>query len=221
MGERRYHADFAWQVTTASAEASLARAATLAVPILAAVQERRSALAGTDVAASSDSMSISAINQSLSPLTLLSSVSTTSQRTSGIDTGGSGGASASVSTLAQYLSGLQQLQQANPAQLKTVLTDIANKLQAAAQAEGGSAGQALSHLANRFQQAAQTGDVSALRPAHHHHGHHHHGAVGYQQASGQGLAAQSGSSAADVRSQALDIIGQVIGQDLGSAGTTR
>ena len=170
-------------------------------------------------------MTTSAISQGLSPLTLLSSVSPASQRTSGIDTGGdrdrSGGASASVSPLAQYLSRLQQLQQANPAELKTVLSDIASKLQAAAQAEGGSQGQALSKLANRFQQAAQTGDVSTLRPAHHHHGHHHQGAVGYQQASGQALPAQAGSPGTDVRSQALDIIGQVLGQDLGSAGTTR
>ena len=175
-------------------------------------------------------MSISAIGPSLSPLTLLSSVSSASQSTSRVDSDGdrdgSGGSSASVSPLAQYLSRLQQLQQGNPGELKTVLTDIASKLQAAAQAEGGPEGQALSNLANRFQQAAQTGDLSTLRPAHHHHGHHHHAAVAYQQASGLARTrtvsgVHGGAPATDVRSQVLDVIGQVIGQDLGTAGTSR
>ena len=109
--------------------------------------------------------------------------------------------------------------------LVTVLTDIADKLQAAAQKDGGRQGQELSNLASKFQQAAQTGDLSALRPAHHHHGHHHPGAVSYQQASDQTPPThtpgngQGGSPATDLRSQVLDIIGQVISQNLGSVGT--
>ena len=112
-----------------------------------------------------------------------------------------------------------RLQQSNPGQFKTVLSDIADKLQAAAQKDGGRQAEALSSLASKFQQAAQTGDLSALQPPRHHHGPHHHGAVSYQQASDQARTSGNGSPAKDVRSEVLDIIGQVLSQDLGRPGT--
>jgi hypothetical protein len=130
----------------------------------------------------------------------------------------------SVSPMAKLLS---QLQQTDPAKLKSALTSIANELQAAAQQEGGSRGQALSNLASKFQEAAQKGDLSALRPSHpHHHGHHHGAAASYQQASDQSPAATahgtslSDSFATDPPLQVLDIMGGVLNQNLGAAGST-
>lgn len=169
-------------------------------------------------------MGISGIDPRLSSVPLLQSVSSAARCASPSDPGRNGGTSSattSISPAAQYLGQLVQLQQSNPGQFKTVLTDIADKLQAAADKAGGSEGQALSNLASKFRTAGQTGDLSSLRPAHHHHGHHHSGAIGYQQASAQGLPTSSagdGSAAGDVRSQVFDIIGQVISQDVG-AGT--
>jgi len=162
----------------------------------------------------------SRLTQIVSSSPLSSSAATTPAVDAEGDDDGSG-AAASVSPLAQYLSQLQQLQQSNPTEFTSVLTDIANKLQAAGQQDGGSQGQALAHLASRVRQAAQTGDLSALQPAHHHH--HHRAAGAYQQTGGQTAPAQasgqsqSGSAATDVRSQALDIIGQVLTQDLGTS----
>jgi hypothetical protein len=171
-------------------------------------------------------MGISGIDPRLSSVPLLQSVSSAARCASPVGTGrdGSGASSAttSISPAAQYLGQLVRLQQSNPGEFKTVLTDIADKLQAAADKAGGREGEALSNLASKFRAAGQTGDLSSLRPAHHHHGHHHPGAIGYQQASDQGLPTRSpgdGSPAGDVRSQVLDIVGQAISQDLGSAGT--
>jgi len=170
-------------------------------------------------------MGISGIDPRLSSVPLLQSVSSAARCASPSDPGGNGSgtssATTSISPAAQYLGQLVQLQQSNPGEFKTVLTDIADKLQAVADKAGGSEGQALSNLASKFRTAGQTGDLSSLRPAHHHHGHHHSGATGYQQASAQGLSTPSagdGSATGDVRSQVLDIIGQVISQDVG-AGT--
>ena len=177
-------------------------------------------------------MNVSSIGQAyLSPLTSLGSVTATASATTGVDGDGDhdrshSGGTRSVSPLAQILSELQQLQQADPGKLKTVLSDIAKQLQTTAQQDGGDQGQFLSNLASKFQQAAQTGDLSSLQPTRGHHHHHHHGAGAYQQASGQNPLTQASGvgqatpPTADPRTQVLDIISSVIGQDLGGAGVT-
>ena len=158
--------------------------------------------------------SIGATN--LNQLTSIGSVTSSATLLAGLDGGGDhdGPGSVRVSPLAQLLSQLQQLQQVDPSKLKTMLSDIANQLRATAQQEGGSQGATLSNLADKFQQAAQTGSLSSLQPTPHHHHHRHHGAAAYQ-ASGTPTGA---SAAPDARSQALDIIGKVIGKNLGSTG---
>jgi hypothetical protein len=136
---------------------------------------------------------------SITSLSLLSSISQGSSTAPVQSASVSTADGADLSGPAQFFSALKQLSVSNPSQFKQITAQISQQLNAAAQsATDPNEAQQLTALASRFQQASQTGDFSSLLPqqqsgadastsangsAQGHHGRHHHHHDGYSQAS--------------------------------------
>jgi hypothetical protein len=131
--------------------------------------------------------------QSLQSLQSTSATSSTATDATS-DTSTDGSSTVNLSKPGELLKKLSELQKEDPAKFKEVLGKIADSLKTASQSATGTDSTELGKIADKFADAAQSGNLTALRPAHHggHHGHGGHGQAVQTQDQGQTAQASAG-----------------------------